>query len=128
MEHSYQISFPAKKSLQFITHPLHVAIETEDIEDAVCVHLLRVQAIQHDNGRLGVAAILSGRRGRGPITRSIASSTTSSHWWTHAATFISIALIVSMVTASLMTQGREQIVSQAAPLLLDFNLQSGQEC
>lgn len=101
MEHSNQIPLPAKRSLQLNTHPLHVAIETKDIEDAVCVHLLGVQAVQHDDRRLSVATILSRRRGRGPITRSIASSTTSSHWWTHAATFISIALIISMVTTSL---------------------------
>lgn len=100
MEYSNQIPLPAKRSLQLNTHPLHIAIETEDIEDAVCVHLLGVQAVQHDNRRLSMATILSRRRGRGPITRSIASSPTSSHWWTHAATFISIALIITMVTTS----------------------------
>lgn len=99
MEYSNQLPRPAKVLSD--TNPLYVAIEAKDIKDAICVHLLGVQAVQHDDGRLGVATILSRRRGRGPITRPVASSTTSSHRRTHATTFISIALIVSMVTTSL---------------------------
>lgn len=85
------------------TDPLHIAIETEDVEDPVCVHLQRVQSIQHDNGRLSVAAILARRRGRGSVAWPVASPTTPSHWWTHATTFIgrrSIALIIAMVTTT----------------------------
>lgn len=108
------------------TNPLYVAIEAKDIKDAICVHLLGVQAVQHDDGRLGVATILSRRRGRGPITRPVASSTTSSHRRTHATTFISIALIVSMVTTSLRQTVRETIVSQDIDSIY-FNLQSDQE-
>lgn len=81
--------------------PLHVAIETEDVEDAVCVHLLGVQAVQHDHRRLCVAAVLPRRRGRGPVAGPVAPSTAASHRRTHAATFIPVALVITMVTTSL---------------------------
>lgn len=124
MEHFNHIPLAAVN-----THPLHIAIEAEDIEDAVCVHLLGVQAVQHDHRRLGMASILSGRRGRGPITRSIASATTSSHWWTHAATFVSIALIVSMVTAALRHKwrGNTPLARPRHIRSTDFNVQSDRE-
>lgn len=85
------------------TDPLHVAIETKDIEDPVGVHLQGIQSINHDNGRLCMGTILPRRRGRGSITWPIASSTAPPHWWTHAAAFVgwrAIALIIAMVTTS----------------------------
>lgn len=85
------------------THPLHVAVQTEDVEDPVGVHLHGIQSVHHDHGRLGVGAVLPGRRGRGSITWPVTPCTTSSHWWTHAAAFVgrrTITLIVAMVTTS----------------------------
>ncbi len=98
-------TLPQQKQTRLLsdTDPLHVAIETEDIEDTVCVHLVRVQSVQHDNWRLRMATILARRRGRRSIAWPIASSSTPSHWWTHAATLIgwgSVALVVAMVTTS----------------------------
>lgn len=89
------------------TDPLNIAIETKDIEDTVSVHLDRVQSINHDHRRICVGTIFTRRRGRWSIAWPIASSSTPSHWWTHAATLIwwrSVALIIAMVTASCRTR------------------------
>lgn len=85
------------------TDPLYVPIEAEDVEDAVSIHLDRVQPIHHDNRRIGMCAVLAGRRGRRSVAWTVASPSTPSHWWTHTATFVgrgSVALIVTMVTTS----------------------------
>lgn len=85
------------------SYPLHIAVQTEDVEDPVSVHLHGVQAIHHDNGRLGVGAVLPGRRRRGSVTRPVTPRTTSSHWWAHSAAFVgwrTITLIIAMVTTS----------------------------
>lgn len=85
------------------TDPLHVSIETEDIEDTVGVHLGWVQSIQHDDWRLSVAAVLSRRRGRRSVAGPVASPPAASHRGTHAPTLVgrrSIALVVAMVTTT----------------------------
>lgn len=85
------------------TDPLYVAVKAKDVEDAVGVHLDGLQAVQHDNWRLGMAAVLAGGRGRGPVARPVASAAAPSHWWTHAATLVgrgTVALIVAMVAAA----------------------------
>lgn len=40
------------------TYPLHIAVQTEDVEHPVCIHLCWVQTIHHDHGRLGMGAVL----------------------------------------------------------------------
>lgn len=95
--------FPLTAETDKSTDPLHVSIETEDIEDAVGVHLGWVQSIQHDDWRLSVAAVLSRRRGRRSVAGPVASPPAASHRWTHSATLIgrrSIALVIAMVTTS----------------------------
>lgn len=98
---SSTISFAAKKKTG--TDPLYVPIETEDVEDAVGIHLDRVQPVHHDNRRISMCAVLARRRGRRSVAWTVASPSTPSHWWTHTTTFVgrgSVAFIVTMVTAS----------------------------
>lgn len=85
------------------TNPLYIAIETEDIEDTVGIHLEGIQSIHHDHWRVSVGTILARWRGRWPIAWPVASSPSPSHWWPHTPTFIgwgSVALIVAVVTTS----------------------------
>ena len=86
------------------TDPLYVAIETEDVEDPVGVHLDGLQSVQHYDRGLSVAPVLPRRRGRGSVVWPVVGPpSTPSHWWTHAATLIgrgSVALVVAMVTTS----------------------------
>lgn len=89
------------------TDPLYVPIETEDVEDAVGIHLDRVQPVHHDNRRISMCAVLARRRGRRSVAWTVASPSTPSHWWTHTTTFVgrgSVAFIVTMVTASWRTR------------------------
>jgi len=81
-------------------HPLHVAIETEDVEDPVGVHLRRLQAVHHDNGGVGVGAVLAGRGRRGAIAGPVASPAAAPHGRSHAAALVgrgAVALVVAMV-------------------------------
>lgn len=85
------------------TDPLYVAVQTEDVEDAVCVHLQRFQPVNHDDRRISVSAVLARRRWRRSVARAVAPPPAPSHRRTHAATLIgrrAIALVVAVVTAS----------------------------
>ncbi len=108
--HVHTQFFPSREThLLSDTDPLYVAIETEDVEDTVCVHLDGVQSVHHDNRRLSMAAVLARGRRRGSVAWPVVSSSTASHWVTHAATLIgrrSKALIISVVTTSCRTRQR----------------------
>lgn len=85
------------------TDPLHVPIQTEDVEDAVGVHLGGIQAVDHDDGGVCVGAVLAGGRGRGSVAGAVASPAPPSHRGTHPAALVrrgAVALVVAMVTAS----------------------------
>lgn len=85
------------------TDPLHVSIETEDVEDPVCVHLSRVEPVGHDHRRVCVGAVLPGRRRRGPVARPVAPPPAAPQGGAHAAALVRrgpVALLVAMVTAS----------------------------
>ena len=94
--------------LHIQTHPLDIAIETEDIEDSVCIHLESLQAVHHDNGGVCVSTVLARGRGRGSIAWGTvaAAPTTPSHWWAHTASLVgrwAIALVVSVPVPTLST-------------------------
>lgn len=86
-------------------HLLHIAIQAEDIEDSITVHLRLIQAIDHEHRAVGVRAIL-GWWGRGwgvPILGAVATwaPTVTPHWWTHPSPFVvrwggPVALIMVM--------------------------------
>lgn len=65
------------------THPLNIAIETEDVENAVCIDLERVESVDHDDGGVGLSGVI----GRGAVTvlrTSITRSTTGpAKRWPH---------------------------------------------
>lgn len=92
-----------KTNKQTNMYPLYVAIETEDIEDTVGVHLDRVQSVHHDHRRVGVGTIFARRRWRGSVARPVASSSAPSHRRTHPATLVGwgpVALVIAVVTAT----------------------------
>ena len=86
-------------------HLLHIAIQAEDIEDPVTVHLRLIQAIDHEHRAVGVGAIL-GWWGRGwgvPILGAVATwaPAVTPHWWAHPSPFVvrwggPVALIMVM--------------------------------
>lgn len=86
-------------------HLLHIAIQAEDIEDPITVHLRLIQAIDHEHRAVGVRAIL-GWWGRGwgvPILGAVATwaPTVTPHWWAHPSPFVvrwggPVALIMVM--------------------------------
>ena len=89
--------------MSLATHPLHVAVETEDVEHPVCVDLRGLQAVHHDNGGVRVGAVL---RGRGAVSRpKTLASTTAPHGGPHAASLVvrggPVALVVVAMIASL---------------------------
>lgn len=73
-------------------HLLHVSIEAEDVENTIAVHLRLVQAIDHQNGAVGVGAVLRrGWRRRGvPVLRPVAagSSVAAPHGRPHPPPFV----------------------------------------
>lgn len=86
-------------------HLFHIAIQAEDIEDSITVHLRLIQAIHHEHRAVGVGAIL-GWWGRGwgvPILRAVAAwaPTVTPHGWAHPSPFVvrwggPVALIMVM--------------------------------
>lgn len=87
------------------THLLHIAVQAEDIEDSVTVHLRLIQAIDHEHRAFGVRAVL-GWWGRGwgvPILGTVATwaPAVTPHWWAHPSPFVvrwggTVALIMVM--------------------------------
>ena len=85
-------------------YPFYVAVEAEDIEELVCVDLGWLQAVHHDDGGVGVGAVLRGRRS---VSRAVAlastATTPAAHRGPHAMRWGRpiAALIVVVVVASL---------------------------
>ena len=94
------------KELLQATHSLHVAIETEDVEDFVCVHLDGLQAVDHDDRRVGVGTILPGRGWRGAVAGGEAPPTTAPHRGTHASALIGRGAVAVVVAAVVTTSWR----------------------
>lgn len=94
-----------KAAVLAAAHLLHIAIQAEDIEDPVTVHLRLIQAIDHEHRAVGVGAIL-GWWGRGwgvPILGAVATwaPAVTPHWWAHPSPFVvrwggPVALIMVM--------------------------------
>lgn len=83
----------SKQPKEFTTDPFNIAIETEEIEDPICIHLHWVQSMQHDYWGF------SRRRGKTFVTRPVSPPTTSSYWRTDTATFIGYRrVLIAMVT------------------------------
>ena len=88
------------------TYSLHIAIETEDVEDFVCVHLDRLQAVHHDDRRVGVGAILSGRGWRGTVAGGKVPPTTAPHRGTHATALVGWGAVAVVVASVISTSWR----------------------
>lgn len=104
-----------RKLQRSFTDPLHVSIETEDVEDPVCVHLGRVEPVSHNDRRVGVGAVFAGRWRRRPVTRPVAPAAAPPHRGAHPTALIGrgpVALLVAMVTASYRTMRQENVMHQ----------------
>lgn len=91
-----------------LTHPLHIAKETEDIEELVSIDLGGLQTVHHNNGGVRMRTIFRGRR---PISGAVTLGTTAaptSHGGSHAPSLIvrgrgPVAVIIIAVITSLGT-------------------------
>lgn len=83
------------------TYPLHVAVQTENVEDSVGIHLGWVEAVHHDDWRLCVGAVLSrGRRGRAVLSSVplVWPTPTRAHWRPDTPSLIVAIIMVAMIT------------------------------
>lgn len=103
------------------THPLNIAIKTEDVENAVCINLERVKTINHDDRGVCLSSVV-GRRAvtilRASVTRS---ATGPAQRWSHPPALImwrrrTISFIVVTIT-TLGTTYRKQYNRGNAVLL-----------
>lgn len=108
---------------------LHVPVEAEDVEDAVAVHLGLIQAVDHEDGAVGVGAVLRGGRGRRrvPVLGAVpaGSPAVPPHRRAHPSPFVvgrrgAVALVVvvpvvSAVRASCEGRGLETPLVPRAP-------------
>lgn len=87
--------------LRTSTYPLHVAVQTENVEDAVSIHLGWIKTIHHDDWRLCMRAVLPrGRRGRAILSSIplVWPTSTWTHWRPNTAPLIVAIVMVSMIT------------------------------